>query len=155
MINKHAEKNQGEPRRFWYTKNSAGFSLIELMVVIAIIGTLYSVVALSVQSSRKKARDAKRAADIKQLASALENYFTGNNAYPTQTPASTTIPGLNISYIGQIPQAPTPVEDNCSGQNDYMYESVDGITYTITFCLGGGTGDYAEGPHFLTQQGVR
>src|SRR3989344_6926865 len=90
----------------------AGFSLIELLVVIGIIGILAGIVSLSVQSSRQKARDAKRAADIKQLASALEGYFSSNNEYPIQPVAGTTIPGLNIDYIGLIPIAPTPEEDN-------------------------------------------
>jgi len=137
------------------TKLQAGFSLIELLVVIAIIGTLAGVVMLSLQSSRQKARDARRAADIKQLASALEAYYSANNGYPTQTIPATTIPGLDINYIGQIPAAPTPEENNCIGQNDYLYESQDGLFYTMTFCLGGVTGDYSPGPHFLTPQGVQ
>ncbi|MBI3231718.1 MAG: prepilin-type N-terminal cleavage/methylation domain-containing protein [Candidatus Doudnabacteria bacterium] len=136
------------------TRLESGFSLIELLVVIAIIATLASIVSLSVQSARQKSRDAKRAADIKQLASALENYFTTNNAYPVQTIAATTIPGLDINYIGQIPVAPIPEEPNCVGQNDYIYES-DGLVYTTVFCLGDTTGDYTPGVHYLTPQGVQ
>lgn len=135
-------------------KSESGFSLIELLVVIAIIGTLAGIITLSAQSARQKSRDAKRAADIKQLASSLEAYFTTNNSYPSQTAAATTIPGLDINYIGQIPIAPTPAEANCVGQNDYLYES-DGIFYTIAFCLGDATGDYTPGVHYLTQQGVQ
>ncbi len=136
-------------------KRQYGFTLLELLVVIAIIGTLYSVVALSVQSSRRKSRDAKRAADIKQLASALEAYFTTNNTYPVQASPATTIPGLDSQYIGQIPTAPLPVETGCDETNNsYNYESQDGLTYTISFCLGDNTGDYAPGVHYLTSSGV-
>ena len=137
------------------TKLQAGFSLIELLVVIAIIGTLAGVVMVSMQSARQKARDAKRAADIKQLASALEAFFTTNNGYPVQASPAVGVPGLGIDFIGQIPVAPTPEESNCVGQNDYLYQSEDGLGYTVTFCLGAPTGDYGEGPHALTQRGVQ
>ncbi len=139
-----------------FLQRQSGFTLLELLVVIAIIGTLYSVVALSVQSSRRKSRDAKRAADIKQLASALEAYYTTNNTYPVQGTPATTIPGLNNKYIGQIPTAPLPVESGCtSANNSYIYESQNGLAYTVSFCLGGITGDYTAGAHYLTNQGVR
>ena len=68
---------------FKNSKKSKGFTLIELLVVIAIIGILSSVVLASLNSARKKARDARRLADIKQVQTALELYFDANNStYP-------------------------------------------------------------------------
>src|SRR3954471_2040250 len=60
-----------------------GFTLIELLVVIAIIGILASIVLASLDSSRKKGRDARRLSDIKQLQLALEIYYDQNNQFPT------------------------------------------------------------------------
>ncbi|PIZ56329.1 MAG: prepilin-type cleavage/methylation domain-containing protein, partial [Candidatus Tagabacteria bacterium CG_4_10_14_0_2_um_filter_40_13] len=56
-------------------KSKKGFTLIELLVVIAIIGILASVVLASLNSARKKSRDARRVADIKQIQLALEMFF--------------------------------------------------------------------------------
>ena len=58
-----------------------GFTLVELLVVIAIIGLLASVVLVSVNSARAKARDAKRMEQLKQIQLAIEMYYSTSNAY--------------------------------------------------------------------------
>lgn len=60
-----------------------GFTLIELLVVISIIALLSSVVLASVNSSRIKARDAKRLSDRRQIRLALELLFDQNGSYPS------------------------------------------------------------------------
>lgn len=69
-----------------FTKNSSrvrGFTLIELLVVIAIIGLLSTIIAAPIQSARKKARDAKKIAELKSTQLALEQYAESNSAqYP-------------------------------------------------------------------------
>lgn len=60
--------------RYWNNQNKAGFTLIELLVVISIIGILSSLVLVSTQDMRAKARDAKRKQDLAQIAKAVEFY---------------------------------------------------------------------------------
>lgn len=81
-----------------------GFTLIELLVVIAIIGILSSIVLASLNSARKKGRDARRLADIKQLQLALELYYDANGAYPA-TVSTTTL--VTPGYISTIPSDPS------------------------------------------------
>lgn len=57
-------------------KYMRGFTLIELLVVVAIIGVLASVVLTSLNSARTKAQDAKRKADLTQIRSGLELYYS-------------------------------------------------------------------------------
>lgn len=61
---------------------SRGFTLIELLVVVAIIGMLASVVIASLGNVRVKGRDARRIADLQQIRTALELYYSINGEYP-------------------------------------------------------------------------
>ena len=70
-----------------------GFTLIELLVVISIIGLLSTVVLVSLNSARAKARDARRLADMKQISLALELFFDDNGRYPGTTYEGVVITG--------------------------------------------------------------
>jgi type IV pilus assembly protein PilA len=150
-------------------KKSLGFTLIELLVVIAIIGLLASVVLVALNSARSKSRDAKRIADMRQIATGFQVYFSENNTYPT-----TSVPGPNLNGNGpaltptifiKFPVAPTPAEPNCAttgqGSNEYYFlanAAPNGgavATYGVTFCLGNATGSLSAGPHTRTEAGFK
>jgi type II secretion system protein G len=62
--------------------NSKGFTLIELMVVISIIGLLASIVLSSLNDVRSKARDTARIQLLRQIETALYSYYSQNGFYP-------------------------------------------------------------------------
>lgn len=64
-------------------KNKRGFTLIELLIVIAIVALVGVFAAVAVDSARSKQRDATRLSNVRQIQSALEDYFNDNNIYPS------------------------------------------------------------------------
>lgn len=62
-----------------------GFTLMELLVVVAIIGILIAIAAASYGTLQKAARDSRRVSDIKAIQTAWEQYFAdpnNNQSYP-------------------------------------------------------------------------
>lgn len=102
-------------------KTRRGFTLIELLVVIAIIGILSSVVVTSLNSARKKARDARRVDDIKQIQLALDLYFESNQGkYPRNLDSLVT--------GGFIPSKPIPPAPAGTLDGDYYYAPLSSCT---------------------------
>ncbi len=64
-------------------KHFSGFTLIELMVVIAIIGLLSSVILASLSQTKSKASVSKEIQVVEELHKALELYYTKYGQYPS------------------------------------------------------------------------
>ena len=63
---------------------ATGFTLLELLVVISIIGLLATFAVVAVQNARVKARDTRRLHDMKQITKALEMYNDDFKEYPCE-----------------------------------------------------------------------
>ena len=63
-------------------KSKKGFTLLEILVVVAIIGLVASVIIVMLNNARMKARDAKRYAEVDALKKALELHYHNNDEYP-------------------------------------------------------------------------
>ena len=116
---------------FLKKKTGAGFTLIELLVVIAIIGLLASVVLVSLNGARLKARDTKRIADLKQIQTALALYYDANNSYPACGPWVYSLNDTNwttgclgaalLPYLSKLPVDPKNNIQAPWGTGNYTY----------------------------------
>jgi uncharacterized protein (TIGR02145 family)/prepilin-type N-terminal cleavage/methylation domain-containing protein len=142
-------------------KNRKAFTLIELLVVIAIIGILATISVIVLQNARAKSRDAKRAGDMKQVQTAMELFFNDKGRYPTASEWLTgqifsTTTEATTTYMQIIPAAATPADGACTtNQNTFSYtQNEAGNSYSVSFCLGGTTGNLTPGPKCLTPGGM-
>jgi general secretion pathway protein G len=131
-------------------QRSAGFTLIEILVVVFIIGLLATIVSVNVIGQTDTARLTKAKADLKELEQALHLYKLDNGIYPTteqglralvQKPTTGPQPRKYNSegYIQKLPEDPW--------NNPYVYMS-DGNAFVLK-CFGadgeqGGEGKAAD-----------
>lgn len=111
-------------------ENQSGFTLIEMLVVMSIIGFLSSTLMVALNNARAKTRDSVRRQTLLSLQKALELYFNDNGAYPVaagwmsseanENPGATSAPGNYIpslvagGYISRLPSDPLGgVSGNC------------------------------------------
>lgn len=143
------------------TENQKGFTLIELLITVAVIGLLASAIITTINSSRPKARDAKRIADMKALHGALEMYIGDKGTYPAAI-AATTASGWTsfmpdtgdtslTAYLPSLPIPPAVDNSTACGTKTYRYGTDTNKTdYALQFCLSANTGNYKAGLNYLT-----
>jgi prepilin-type N-terminal cleavage/methylation domain-containing protein len=76
-----------------------GFTLLELLVVISIIGILIMLGAAAYSTAQQRGRDAKRRGDMKSFQNVYEQYFAANGGYGTQAQ-------MNAGFVGSAPLDP-------------------------------------------------
>ena len=152
-------------------KNKKGFTIIELLVVISIIGLLATISVVVLNGARRKSRDTKRISDIRQINTALEMYYNDRYSYPADTQFSSVLGTsygsalcyegfvLNTSYctttgkiyLGVVPGNPAP------GGVSYVYKQLSsGMDYQISFLLEENLeGLLKTDPHYGTPYGIK
>jgi len=142
-------------------KFSKGFTLVELLVVMAIIGILAVVSLANFRTSQMKGRDVQRKSDLRQIANALEAYMGDHGGYPSSSNGKIKACGCgngtlecnwdedsgerelcdknNTVYMSKVPGDP-------SGNPNYCYWS-DGGSFKLYAKLENTNDPEAKGPY--------
>lgn len=108
-----------------------GFTLLELLIAIAVIGILASVVLVSLGNAREAARNSVRSSDANQIALAVEAYTSDHGYPPGDDGVEYTngrpdwIPDLVPAYIAALPS--DPIDE---GEHKYHYVR-HGVSYEV------------------------
>lgn len=127
-----------------FNKKIKGFTLVEILITVAIIGILVSITIIATTGVRMKARDTKRISDANAIVNALQAYYDSNKTYPTTLIPGDPIASNGLTFLNKVPSNPLPRTDgDCSG-TDYTYLKTS-AGYKLTFCIGADNGDYPKG----------
>lgn len=132
-------------------KASSGFTIVELLIVIVVIGILAALVVTTYNGIQQKARDTERKTDINAIHSQVEAYQAQNGKYPTFTEMNdnvavtgfrvTQLKGLDAAAFADPKNAGNDQLVNTPTVGRYAYEvlpaacdntATDCTTYTLT-----------------------
>ncbi|MBX4197416.1 prepilin-type N-terminal cleavage/methylation domain-containing protein [Candidatus Saccharibacteria bacterium] len=138
-------------------KTNRGFTIVELLIVIVIIGILAALVVTTYSGIQKKARDTERKTDVNALHGQVEAYQAQNGKYPSLAQMNdSTFRGNNLKGLDAAAlkdpndQSASPTLAASPASNVYSYQATpancdngangDCTTYTLTATLeAGGT----------------
>lgn len=107
------------PRSALHTRHAKGFTLIELMIVLSIMGILIAIAQPSLKHSIVRAREAVLREDLYQIRDALDQYYADHGKYPAQLSDLTDAADKTKSYLRTLPKDPF------TGSTDWITVNLD------------------------------
>ena len=85
-------------------RKQGGFTLLELLIIVVIIGILGLLIIPNIIDAPKKNRETQRKTDLRGIQKGLEDYFVANNSYPTSPSVAP------VSFFRRENSRPVPVD---------------------------------------------
>ncbi|MGB3945436.1 MAG: prepilin-type N-terminal cleavage/methylation domain-containing protein [Candidatus Saccharimonadales bacterium] len=120
-------------------RSTSGFTIVELLIVVVVIGILAAISLVAFNNTQARARDNVRYTDAKAIVKALELYKTDNGTYPVTSVTATSSCGAGhtngYSYStatdgswlkplvdgGYLSKPPSPPNQSCSNYYRYLH----------------------------------
>lgn len=146
-------------------KKNKGLTLIEGLVVVAIIVVVLALCSLSLYGARKEGRDIKRVSDMEVLRSAMFSVKVQNGSYLASGCQAGAVYNCQGTALQQVlntipnfkdPQGGQLCSVDCSKSCEYSFtENMSEDSFEVLFYLEKGIGNYdEEGCYSLTEQGI-
>jgi len=101
-------------------RDSKGFTLVELMVVLLIIGILVAIAVPIYNSTQKNAKQRACDANIRTIEGAAAQYYSSVGKWPSMSDLTTATDDEDNRYIKENPQC--PFGENLQDENTVTYE---------------------------------
>ena len=112
-------------------KKRSGFTLVELLIVMAVLAILVGIAVPAFQGMREQGNVARSQGDLRTIQNALESYYGTNNAYP---PAAT----YQADLLAATPKILSSTKNDpfAAANTQYAYFTSPNSKYYVCFSIG-------------------